>query len=601
MGGSNSDARVTVGVDGADEVARAADRALRPWTNAAQTAKTAVQGVGAAFADTVRQTASDVARGVTAFAAFDLSSRIPAVIQYREEVARLAVVGGQSSDALRDKFAKQEAQTLQSRQANEDFAKSFGRVTYNYREAADAASHLSAEALASNRSLGEIAPVGKLIYDATQKMESMPDVLGRIRAQAERVGTIGGPDALRDQFEQLGGVIARMATQSPEQLGRFAGAVAAIGKGLRPEQAKEAQQSIMSKVFGDTRATERFLRSQGELKKGESIVDEHGQIKDAGATLAAYQRAWRKGAGSDREADRLARMYFGDMGGAAFRSAKLGGDAGTSTGAQDAAAQLLASPEGKRKAAQLAARGAQDSLVEPVLPAVDATLGFTKDHPMLAAAGALFGPGMVDKAISGGLGAGGGLLGAMLGLKKAGLIGGAAAKAAAAAGSAGAVGAGGTSTAGGLLAAAEGGWLTGAPGTLLSGGGALAAGAAPGVGAALALGQLAAVGKLLGEDTATTGRKWREEHGGVEVLEAYQRARRAEMQQPEDMPMEIIAARAEQNALGAGASKEDAAVIGQLIAKEFGVSAKVQVTIVNQTGGPIQALNEQGADPSGQQ
>lgn len=596
---SNTDAKVTVGVDGADDVARAADRALRPWSSAAQTARTAVQGVGQAFADTVRQTASDVARGISAFAAFDLSSRIPAVIQYREEVARLAVVGGYSSDALRDKFAKQEAQTLQSRQANEDFAKSFGRVTYNYHQAADAAAQLSAEALASNRSLGEIAPVGKVIYDATQRMEAMPDVLGRIRAQADKMGTIGGPDALRDQFEQLSGVVAKLATQSPEQLGRFAGAIAAIGKGLRPEQAKEAQQSIMSKVFGDTRATERFLRSHGEMKKGESILDEHGQIKDGSDVLARYQRAWRKGAGSDREADRLARMYFGDIGGAAFRSAKLGGDAGVSTGAQDAAAALLASPEGKRKAAQLAARGAQDSLVEPVLPAVDATLGFTKDHPLLAAAGALFGPGMIDKAISGGLGVGGGLAGTLLGLKKAGVIGRAGAAAAEGGGLLGAAGSGAAAAArqASLDAAAQGGWLSSAG----LGGSMLAKLAGP---AAIGYEMLKFQARGLtdiGEDTATTGRKWREEHGGVEVLEAYQKARRAEMQQPEDMPMEIIAARAEQNALGAGASKEDAAVIGQLIAKEFGVSAKVQVTIVNQTGGPIQALNEQGADPSGQQ
>lgn len=598
MSGNNADAKVTVGVDGTDEVARAADRALRPWTNAAQTAKTAVQGVGTAFSDVVRQTVSDVARGVTAFAAFDLSSRIPAVIQYREEVARLAVVGGQSSEELRAKFAKQEAQTLQSKDANEAFAKSFGRITYNYQQAADAASQLSAEAHASNRSLGEIAPVGKVIYDATQRMEAMPEVLGRIRAQAEQLGTIGGPDALRDQFERMSGVIAKMATQSPEQLGRFAGALRAIGNGLRPEQAAEAQQSIMSKVFGDTRATERFLRSHGELKKGESILDEHGQIKDATATLAAYQRAWRKGAGSDREADRLARMHFGDIGGAAFRSARIdGSDAGVSTGAQDAAAKLLASPEGKRKAAQLAARGAQDSLVEPVLPAVDATLAFTKDHPMLAAAGALFGPGMIDKAISGGLGVGGGVMGTLLGLKKAGVLGRGGAAAAEGAGLLGTAGGGAAAGArqAALDAAAQGGWLSSAG----LGGSMLAKLAGP---AAIGYEMLKFQAKGLadmGEDTATTGRKWRAEHGGVETLEAYQRARRAEMQQPEDMPMEIIAARAEQNALGAGASKEDAAIIGQLIAKEFGVSAKVEVTIVNQTGGPIEAVQNQGGHDAG--
>lgn len=591
MGGSNTDAKVSVGVDGADEVARAADRALRPWTNAAQTAKTAVQGVGAAFADTVRQTASDVARGVTAFAAFDLSSRIPAVIQYREEVARLAVVGGQSSDALRDKFAKQEAQTLQSKEANEAFAKSFGRVTYNYQQAADAAALLSAEALASNRSLGEIAPVGKVIYDATQRMEAMPDVLGRIRAQAEKLGTIGGPDAARDQFESLGNVIAKLAASTPEQLAKVSAASLAIGKGLRDPQAREAQQSVFGKVFADTRATERFLRSGGELKKGESILDEHGQIKNASDVLAKYQRAWRKQAGSDTEAARLARMHFGDIGGAAFIGANFGEAQGLapSKGAQQKAAQLLESDEGKRKADQLKAQRKRDEEIAKLLKVIDPIIGFTADHPIAAGIAALTVPGLVSRGIGAGLGAAGRAAAGAAGYaaKVAGVGGAGAAES----------GAGVVARQASMEAAANGGWLSSAG----LGGSMVAKLAGP---AAIGYEMLKFQAKGLadmGEDTATTGRKWREEHGGVEVLEAYQRARRAEMQQPEDMPMEIIAARAEQNALGAGASKEDAAVIGQLIAKEFGVSAKVQVTIVNQTGGPIQALNEQGADPSGQQ
>ncbi len=409
---ADKDAKISIGIEGADEVARAADRALRPWTSAGNAAKTAVEGVGKAFADTVRQTASDVARGVTAFAAFDLGSRIPSVIQYREEVARLSVVAGQSAESMRDKFAAQEKQTLQSRQANEEFAKSFGRLTYNYKDATEAAAALGNEAIASNRSLSEMAGVGKVIYDATQKISAAPEVLGRIRAQADALKTVGGVDALRDQFEGLGGVIARMSTQTPEQLGRFSASVAAIGKGLRPEQAKEAQQSIMGKVFGDTRATDRFLRSAGELKKGESILDEYGQVKDASATLAAYQRAWREQAGSMGESKRLSRMYFGDVGGASFMRAQFDEVQGLapSTGADDAAAKLRTSEEGKRKQAQLATRGAQDDMAAKTLPAVDAVLGFARDNPLTAGIGALVGPGLAAKGIGWGLSAAGSAL-----------------------------------------------------------------------------------------------------------------------------------------------------------------------------------------------
>lgn len=583
---ADKDAKVTIGVDGADEVARAADRALRPWTNAAGHAKSAVQGMGQAFADTVRQTASDVARGVTAFAAFDLSSRIPAVIQYREEVARLSVVAGQSAESLRTKFAAQEAQTLQSRQANEEFAKSFGRITYGYKDAADAAAALSAEALASARSLGEMAGVGKVIYDATQKISAAPEVLGRIRAAADMLKTTGGPDALRDQFEALGGVIARMSVQTPEQLGRFAGAIGAIGKGLRPDQAKEAQQSITSKVFGDTRATERFLRSAGELKRGESILDESGQIKDAAGTLAAYQRAWRKQAGSMGEAKRLSRMYFGDIGGAAFMRTQFEDSegAGVSTGAQDAAGALLGGEEGRRKAAELATRGAQGDVAAKMLPGVDAVLGFARDNPILAGAGALLAPGLAAK----GLGAGMGWLGGALGFGGAGGAAGAAGAGALATGGGGAAAGGGS-----LLAAAEGGWLTGGAGSLLSSTGAVAAGAAPGIGAALALGQIVGTGQLLGEDRDAMGRKYRTSHGGVETLEAYGKAMRAASGvDAADAP--LVAYKA---ARSAGASPEDAEEIARRTAEKF----NLKVTIINQTGGPIEAINEQNADAAGAQ
>lgn len=595
---ADKDAKISVGVEGTDEVARSAERALRPWTNAATTAQNAMTGFGRAVGDVVRQTTSDIARGVTAFAAFDFSSRIPAVIQYREEVARLSVVTGTSSDELRRKFAAQEAQTLQARQANEEFAKSFGRITYNYRQSADAASALADEALAANRSLGEMAGVGKVIYDATGKISAAPEVLGRIRAQAEKLGTIGGPDALRDQFERMGAVVARLSTQTPEQLGRLTGALGAIGKGLRPEQAAEAQQSIFAGIFGDTKATERFLRSAGELKKGESILDSHGQIKDPAAVLAAYQRAWRKEAGSMPEAQRLARMYFGDIGGASFMRAQFEQTDGMSPSeaARVLANNARATEELERKRKELAARGGQSALAEQLLPAVDATMAFAATHPLLANLGALFGPGMLDKAIGAGLGAGGGVLGTVLGLRKAGLIGKAGARAATMgvdlAGTAGSAGIEGLEV--GTNIAAESAALAGR----LGGGALSTVGRLAGPAALIYEGlKFQAHGMTdIGEDTATTGRKWREGHGGVQLLEAYSKAAKAaENAYDEDAPM--VAYRA---ARSAGASKEDAEEIARAIFDKVQSKPPV-IQIINKTGGPIEAVTEQNADPSGAQ
>src|SRR5437867_1604971 len=98
------DARVTVGVEGADEVARAADRALTPWQGAAQRVGGAFRAVGGAVAESVQGIVSDLGHVVTAAGAISFAGAIQQVHAFEETVARIGVGAGRSIESVQAGF-----------------------------------------------------------------------------------------------------------------------------------------------------------------------------------------------------------------------------------------------------------------------------------------------------------------------------------------------------------------------------------------------------------------------------------------------------------------------------------------------------------------
>jgi len=562
------DAKITVGVDGADEVASAANRALRPWENASKQVGSAMASMGKGITDTFKQVTSDVARGITAFAAFDFAQQIRSSMEFKESVARMSVVAGQSSEQLTGKFKAQEQAILSGRKENEAFAATMGRLTYDYRNAAQAADSLGIEALAANRSLAEMSGIGKVVHESLGSFDGLPDALGKIRTQAQALGTLGGPDALRDQVEALSGAISHLSIKGSEDFSKVTALAGALGKGLRPEQASRVQQAVFGAITSDPRRFERFL--------GHKITDAQGHVEDPLAVAEEIQSKAKQRYG--RNAGRIMGLNFGAEAGAAwmnadFAAARAAADRAPSKGAQRAVDKFKQTTEGQTVADQIAMRGGQMDIGESMDPLARKFISFAGQHPLAAAATALLGPGLAAKGAGFLFGKG---LGAVFGS--------------------------GTAGSGGAGAAAGAAGLTGA--------GVLGFGAGLGIVGASAL----ATGKVLtevGEDRDKMGGRYLSENSGVpglaqsQVAQIARSASRAKNEQGflAGLPGPLLEAinkspDLQQVAAGAYGGQIDESKLTAAMKEAVRAAIKeggFKITIVNGTDGPLEALDEQGA------
>lgn len=228
--------------------------------------------------------------------------------------AKLGQSAGVSGTLLRDGFDKAEKKTLTSAVAMADLSRQLGRVTYDGKFAAGSIATLGDEALAVGRDLADELPLAAALRDMGVTAERLPAELGRIRDMAEQVSTVGGHVALKDQLASLQPLLSGVATESDQARARLEALVAVLGKGLKPEQAKQvgaaALQQIRSRALDIERAT------------GRRVIDDKGQLVDPTQSLADLKRLADKRFGNNQEAKRRALMAdFGqDLGLAIMRT-----------------------------------------------------------------------------------------------------------------------------------------------------------------------------------------------------------------------------------------------------------------------------------------
>ena len=169
-------------------------------------------------------------------------------------------------------------------------------------------------ALAVGRDLGDELPLAAALRDMGVTAERLPAELGRIRDMAEQVATVGGHVALKDQLAALQPLLSGVATESDAARSRLEALVAVLGKGLKPEQAKQvgaaALQQIRARALDIERAT------------GRRVIDDQGQLVDPTRSLADLKRLADKRFGNNQAAKRRALISdFGqDLGLAIMRT-----------------------------------------------------------------------------------------------------------------------------------------------------------------------------------------------------------------------------------------------------------------------------------------
>lgn len=298
-----------------------------------------------------------ITKGVLAGIANDAKGAVLAAVQDVKQLdlatAKLGQSAGISGTQLKASFDAIESKTLESSVAMTDFAKSLGRVTYDSKFAVDSIGAFSDEALATGRSLGDYGQLGVVFQQIGVESQDVGKHLGQLTDIAKQVGTIGGPNALKDSIASLGGVLQGVSTQTEEARTRFEALVAVLGKGLKPQQ----QQQVASQAISFIQSNRRKL----EFALGRNVVNDKGEVDDPLSIIRDYKKFIdnRFGKGKSAVKRNAVLETFGPVFGSAllnFDSAKAEEVAVTAKDrglAAAEAAKFRDQKEGKRIAAQL--------------------------------------------------------------------------------------------------------------------------------------------------------------------------------------------------------------------------------------------------------
>lgn len=284
--------------------------------------------------------------------------------------AKLGQSAGVSGARLQASFDQAEKKTLASSMAMTEFSRALGRASYDGKFAVGSISALADEALAVGRDLGDELPLGLAMQRLGVTTEALPGELGRVRDMAERLGTVGGPAALRDTLAALSPQLDNVATASDESRAKLEALIAVMGKGLKPGQAQAVASGALSLVQSRALDIERLT--------GKRVLNDKGEVTDPTAALAEVQRLGRKKFGGNKEAERRAAISeFGPLLGSMIVNTdfsqvdKLASSAKDRGKTASEAESYRNTPEGRRQAAELAKQQALRSAGSPILGVFD--------------------------------------------------------------------------------------------------------------------------------------------------------------------------------------------------------------------------------------
>lgn len=384
------EARISVGVDGVEEIVSAARQATDAWSRAGTTVGSVFRQIGPAIGRELQRAGLEVVRLSTSIRTLDLRSAVDSFRQVREASTRFAVAAGTSVEGTRRQFESLARSTLETVPAVAQWATGVGRLTYNYQGALSSVRAYHREAIATGKSFDEMSGLAVVMAERLG-VEDASSALGHLRAQAEALGTVGGVAAFQDQIKSLAGSMVGLAGVGDEARNRLTALAGVLGQGLRPVQAEAVQRSVLG--FVEQRSG--LLNLLG----GRDIYDESGQLDpqkltESLAWLRERHRRWIPN-------ERLRRVFtrqamgggqVGALAAAAFERADFGEVAriaglAPSGGAGDRLGQYLTSEHGRATAAERHADMRMRETAAPIARAQDEITEAGKDQPYAAQVG----------------------------------------------------------------------------------------------------------------------------------------------------------------------------------------------------------------------
>lgn len=281
MAGQKKDAKISVGVEGAEEAADKLAALFEPSEKAVEKfTKTAGVGFDKAYA--VAQASVDgMLRAFDKLYAVDVGKSAQQFTTWQRESNRAAQFFNRDVEVVKLGASRLGlALGIPDEQAGH-LIKSFATMTNDARDNAKTLEGLGGEALAAGRSIEEMASMGAQIHNQLgEPVERLPALFADARAMAESLGTTGGPRALQDSLVAASGALQGISNGARAALPL----IAALGKqqGMSVEAQRQASTRLLAYLSTDTEP----LRRQLKMKREDFYDPQTGLVKADPTELA---------------------------------------------------------------------------------------------------------------------------------------------------------------------------------------------------------------------------------------------------------------------------------------------------------------------------
>lgn len=383
----NKKAVAEVDVEGADKAARDFDKVGAAGKRAGKDIADSFTGVGKALG----MFGASVVDAVVDMKSLDPASMVRTFEDYSRSLTKTAISTGQSLDGLKSRYQDLSRANAVMPQSIDAFARSVGRMTYDIRGGIDAFTGLHNAALAFGETDQEQIGFAAYLKNVQGVAGDTTHAVGKLFAQAEKLGTIGGARALRDLFVSMGGAVDQLVSKVGSARATTEALAAILTKGSTGPQAQRIAGGALGFLGSSPLDIQRTL--------GKNLFDREGRYKDP---LSVYQGLYglmRKpvsegGRGMDEERILLAfqaslGMEAGSAMYNALKSGQLGqarglakvGPLGTATAAGNA---YRSSAIGQIDLSRIGIFEEQQKLAEPLFNMKSNIAGFVGEHPLVS-------------------------------------------------------------------------------------------------------------------------------------------------------------------------------------------------------------------------
>ena len=303
------------------------------------------------------------------FQTIDLGKGVDSVRTLDKITAQLGQTSGLSAGQLKTLFETTEKRGGASAVALAQVAKSIASVTYDSKDAAESVGALADVAQSLGRDVQDEIPLGVALHNAGIAAKDLPATIGKVVDMAQRLKTVGGPQALLDTVAALDTQLAHVS-KSGDGVNRTIALIATATKGLSPQKAKEVGAQLLDDLRSNAPAIERTI--------GRKVLDRNGDLMDPAQIYSDLAKRRKNIHGSDDEQRRVLINTYGPALGTALQRTSFAdvdnlNAAAKDTGAVGAGAKAYQTTDaGKRDIAAIERLAAERNLADPFQKVGDA-------------------------------------------------------------------------------------------------------------------------------------------------------------------------------------------------------------------------------------